>query len=118
MKVDRIAVLGSGQMGRGIAQTAAQAGFEVLLSDQSPELAAKALDSIAGQLKRLELTNSPELGYQIMINNQPIYYIKAPRKRFDAFLNQQVSVEGTIDTQTKNKDPYPVLSVSKIQLIL
>ena len=29
MKVERIAVLGSGQMGQGIAQNAAQAGFEV-----------------------------------------------------------------------------------------
>jgi 3-hydroxybutyryl-CoA dehydrogenase len=49
----QIGVLGSGQMGAGIAQTAAQSGFEVLLADQSVELAQKGLARIGGQLKKL-----------------------------------------------------------------
>ena len=88
------------------------------IADSSlPKNGLKAI-LIAGQLKRLELINNPELAYQIMIGNQPTYYIKAPQKRFDAFLNQQVSIEGTLDSQSKNKNPYPILIVSKIQLIL
>jgi 3-hydroxybutyryl-CoA dehydrogenase len=51
--ITQIGVLGSGQMGAGIAQTAAQAGFEVLLADQSVELAQKGRDRIGVQLKRL-----------------------------------------------------------------
>jgi 3-hydroxybutyryl-CoA dehydrogenase len=51
--VTRIGVLGAGQMGGGIAQTAAQSGFEVLLCDQTTEQAQKGHDKIASQLKKL-----------------------------------------------------------------
>ncbi len=52
MPIQTIGVLGSGQMGIGIAQTAAQVGLEVLLADISLELAEKGKAKIAGQLKR------------------------------------------------------------------
>jgi len=53
MNITRIGVLGSGQMGGGIAQTAAQAGFEVLLADQNIEQAEKGRAKIGAQLKKL-----------------------------------------------------------------
>src|SRR5262249_9005084 len=40
MRNDVVAVLGAGTMGRGIAQAAAQAGFEVRLFDVAPEVLA------------------------------------------------------------------------------
>ena len=40
-----VAVIGSGAMGSGIAQTAAMAGHQVLLYDTRPEAAAKAIES-------------------------------------------------------------------------
>ena len=48
-----IAVIGAGQMGSGIAQTAAQSGFEVLLADVDVALAEKARDKIGKTLARL-----------------------------------------------------------------
>src|SRR5580698_1534128 len=51
--IGKIGVLGSGQMGGGIAQTAAQAGIEVLLADVSLEHAEKGKAKIAAQLKKL-----------------------------------------------------------------
>jgi len=51
--IQRLGVLGSGQMGGGIAQTAAQAGFQVLLADQNRETAEKGKSRIAAQLKKL-----------------------------------------------------------------
>jgi 3-hydroxyacyl-CoA dehydrogenase len=48
-----IGVLGAGQMGGGIAQVAAQAGFDVRLADASLELASKGRDKIGAQLGRL-----------------------------------------------------------------
>ena len=48
-----IGVLGAGQMGGGIAQVAAQAGYDVRLADASLELAAKGRDKIGAQLARL-----------------------------------------------------------------
>lgn len=47
-----IGVIGAGQMGAGIAQVAAQAGYDVLLSDIAIDLAEKGKASIAKQLAR------------------------------------------------------------------
>ena len=44
MEVKKIAVIGSGTMGRGIAYTAALSGFEVTLQDISAEALDKAKD--------------------------------------------------------------------------
>jgi 3-hydroxybutyryl-CoA dehydrogenase len=52
-KITKIGILGSGQMGGGIAQTAAQAGYQVILADQSLEFAEKGKGKIGSQLKKL-----------------------------------------------------------------
>jgi 3-hydroxybutyryl-CoA dehydrogenase len=51
--IQRIGVVGAGQMGRGIAQVAAQAGIEVLLVDATAEQARAAIESIDRGLARL-----------------------------------------------------------------
>ncbi|MDB5683597.1 MAG: 3-hydroxybutyryl-CoA dehydrogenase, partial [Sphingomonas bacterium] len=48
-----IGVIGAGQMGAGIAQVSAQAGYRVLLADVSAEVAGKGRDGIAKALARL-----------------------------------------------------------------
>jgi 3-hydroxybutyryl-CoA dehydrogenase len=48
-----LAVIGTGVMGRGIAQIAAQAGIRVLLHDSRPGAAREAKESISAQLARL-----------------------------------------------------------------
>ena len=48
-----IGVVGSGQMGRGIAQVAAQSGFDVLLHDQDTTALDRARTFIDSSLKRL-----------------------------------------------------------------
>ncbi|OLF54158.1 3-hydroxyacyl-CoA dehydrogenase PaaH [Pseudomonas chlororaphis] len=59
----RIAVVGAGSMGAGIAQVAAQAGHPVWLLDNRPGAAAQAIDSIGRQLdKRVQAGKlAPEL---------------------------------------------------------
>jgi 3-hydroxybutyryl-CoA dehydrogenase len=51
--IRKIGVLGAGQMGGGIAQVAAQSGYEVLLADINREAAEKGKAKIASQLKKL-----------------------------------------------------------------
>jgi 3-hydroxybutyryl-CoA dehydrogenase len=51
--VSRLGVVGAGQMGRGIAQVAAQAGVDVVLLDASVELAEQAVGTIRRTLDRL-----------------------------------------------------------------
>jgi 3-hydroxybutyryl-CoA dehydrogenase len=50
--VSRLAVVGAGQMGAGIAQVAAQAGLSVILIDVQQELVQKGLAGIKAQLDR------------------------------------------------------------------
>ncbi len=50
--MDKMAVIGAGQMGAGIAQVSAQAGIHVFLSDVSVELAEKGKAGIGKQLAR------------------------------------------------------------------
>jgi len=52
MMADRIAVIGAGQMGNGIAHVFAQAGFAVTMVDVSPEALAKGRATIAANLDR------------------------------------------------------------------
>jgi 3-hydroxyacyl-CoA dehydrogenase len=49
-RIDRVAVLGAGTMGHGIAQVAAQAGFEVVLVDASEEALERGLTNIRRNL--------------------------------------------------------------------
>jgi 3-hydroxybutyryl-CoA dehydrogenase len=51
--VQRIGVVGAGQMGQGIAQVAAQAGLDVLIVDAAPDFAQAGIAKIKKQLDRL-----------------------------------------------------------------
>ncbi|MHB8170522.1 MAG: 3-hydroxybutyryl-CoA dehydrogenase [Thermincolia bacterium] len=52
MNINTIMVIGAGQMGNGIAQVAAQAGYQVILQDLTMELAEKGYKTIVSNLER------------------------------------------------------------------
>jgi 3-hydroxybutyryl-CoA dehydrogenase len=52
MNIQKIMVIGAGQMGSGIAQVCAMSGFQVVLHDMKQEIALKGLTSIQKQLQR------------------------------------------------------------------
>jgi len=52
MSIERIGVVGAGQMGNGIAHVAALAGYQVVLSDVSKALVDKGLATIGKNLER------------------------------------------------------------------
>ena len=52
MKIDKVGVVGAGQMGGGIAHVFALAGYEVLITDVSPDALSRAVGSIEGNLDR------------------------------------------------------------------
>jgi len=52
MKIERIGVVGAGQMGNGIAHVAALAGLDVVLTDVADELVERALGTIGKNLAR------------------------------------------------------------------
>jgi 3-hydroxybutyryl-CoA dehydrogenase len=51
--LERMGVVGAGQMGRGIAQVAAQAGLQVVLADATASLAEKGRAAMVAQLGKL-----------------------------------------------------------------
>lgn len=51
--IRRVGVVGAGTMGAGIAQVAAQHGYEVVLYDVAEEIVARATDQLAALLRRL-----------------------------------------------------------------
>ena len=53
MSIERIAVLGAGQMGNGIAQVAACAGYEVVMIDIKQDYLDKGLAAIENSLSRV-----------------------------------------------------------------
>ena len=52
LDINRIGVVGAGQMGRGIAQVAAAAGLDVVLVDSTLALAERGVNTIASQLSK------------------------------------------------------------------
>ena len=52
MGIETIAVIGAGQMGNGIAQVAAQAGYTVIMNDIKEEFVNRGLDTISKNLDR------------------------------------------------------------------
>jgi 3-hydroxybutyryl-CoA dehydrogenase len=52
MAIERIAIIGAGTMGHGLAQVAAQAGYSVMLEDMNDELVARGLARIKDNLRK------------------------------------------------------------------
>jgi 3-hydroxybutyryl-CoA dehydrogenase len=52
MKIAKIGIIGAGQMGSGIAQVCAAAGYDVLLNDASPERIQSGIKGIDANLSR------------------------------------------------------------------
>ena len=52
MKVEKVMVIGAGQMGSGIAQVCAMAGYQVLLNDLKHEFIERGLGGIEKNLSR------------------------------------------------------------------
>ena len=72
--MNSIGVIGAGQMGAGIAQVAAQAGYQVFLSDVSAEVAQKGKDGIGQQLAKAVGRGriDPEAAEQALARIEPV----------------------------------------------
>ena len=52
MKITRVAVVGTGAMGRGLAQVSAQSGYETILRSRHHQSVELAMDTIRSTLNR------------------------------------------------------------------
>ncbi|HUL60744.1 MAG TPA: 3-hydroxybutyryl-CoA dehydrogenase [Anaeromyxobacteraceae bacterium] len=104
MAIQRIAVVGAGQMGSGIAQVAAQAGLEVKLADASPDLARKAVEKLGAVLAKLV-----EKGKLAPGDRDAVLGRIRPVARLEECAGAELAVEAVTESQRVKEEIFRVL---------
>jgi len=101
MNIERVGVIGAGQMGNGIAHVCALAGYTVLLNDVKAERIEAAFDIIAGNLSRQvargKITDADK--DRAMKNIQPA-------KSLDAFRDVDLAIEAATEDEKLKKQIF------------
>jgi 3-hydroxybutyryl-CoA dehydrogenase len=114
MQIKTVAIIGSGQMGCGIAQTAALAGFDVLLHDISTERVEKGIATISGNMARAVSSGKLTEDARTAALNR----IK-PASALEDLAAADLAIEAaTEDEPTKRKIYAAVCAVLKTEAIL
>lgn len=105
MEVKKIAVLGAGAMGGGIAQVAAAAGFEVVLSDVDKAIVDRALTRMNDFLAK-----SVEKGKMTAEQKEAVFSrISAATGIGDAFAGADLVIEAIIEDLQAKKEAFAKL---------
>ncbi len=104
MQIKKIAVIGAGIMGGGIAQAAAESGFDVLLTDATGKLAAKGFARVKERLesRAAEGKISPQ-GKEEMLSRIGV------SARLEECLSADLIVEAVIEREDVKKDIFQQL---------
>ena len=74
--------------------------------------------TITGLLVKEPKPPAPNLKYKIAGQDGPAYYMEGSPEIFEPFIHYQVKVEGVLKRDSQNQYGYPIIVVSKIQLVL
>ncbi len=92
MELRTVGVLGTGQMGAGIAQVAAEAGLSVLMADINIEIAEKAKAGIAGRLAK-----AVEKGKIDAARREQVLALLRPVASVAAFEDADIAIEAATE---------------------
>jgi 3-hydroxybutyryl-CoA dehydrogenase len=97
--IRRIGVIGAGQMGSGIAQVCALAGYDVLLNDVSPERVKSGLATINGNMAR-------QVGAGKMTETERTAALAriAPAAGYDALAAADLVIEAAVEDESVKRD--------------
>ncbi len=101
MGIDRMAVIGAGQMGSGIAQVAAQAGVEVVVADATPELAKRAVDRLGQTLAKLV-----EKGKLQAAEREKVLGRIRPAASLDDCAGADLAIEAILENEAAKKEIF------------
>jgi 3-hydroxybutyryl-CoA dehydrogenase len=105
--IKKVGIIGAGQMGAGIAQVCAVAGFDVALNDISDERIDHGFATISGNLARLvERKQIDEAAVQAAMK----HVIRAPS--YDAFADCDLVIEAASENETIKHAIFQKLSPS------
>lgn len=103
--VQKVAVIGAGTMGHGIAQVAALAGFDVTLSDADPEALSRALekirDNLGGGIARGKLTEKDR--------DAALNRIATTPKTTSAVATAELCIESIVEDIERKREVFAVL---------
>lgn len=103
--IKTIAVVGAGQMGGGIAQVAAVAGFKVIVFDSFPGAIAKCKDNhgkrLAREVEKQKLTQA-----QLDAAKSNLSYVES----LDALRSADIAIEAVIEDTVVKKDLFKKLA--------
>lgn len=99
-----------------------EAGLPIIEESQPPALQTQPSSdegvSVTGVVEPLSNPAVFNAQYQLNVNGLPVYYLRGVKSVLSEFVHQKVMIEGNVDRQTPEKHLYPVLIVSKVQLVL
>ena len=114
MDIKKVGVLGAGAMGTGIAQVAAQAGYDVILSDVDQ----KFVDNALGRISTI-LDKSVEKGKMTAEQKDEIMVRFIPQVGVEGFSDVDLVIEAVIEDLDVKRDAFAKLdSVCKPEAIL
>jgi 3-hydroxybutyryl-CoA dehydrogenase len=99
MGIDRMAVVGAGQMGSGIAQVAAQAGVAVVLADASADLAKRSVEKLGGTLAKLV-----EKGKLSAAEREKVLGRIEPARALEDCAGADLAIEAIVENEGVKKD--------------
>jgi len=105
MEIKRIGVIGAGLMGSGIAQVAAQSGFQVNLMDVEQRFVDKGLATIEKNLKRMTEKGKMEAAAADAVRSR----IKGTMSLSEAASDVDVTIEAVIEKMDLKKSVYKEL---------
>jgi len=106
-RIESVAVLGAGTMGRGIAQNAAQAGLHVRLVDADLDRAESARDAVDHQLRRLQEKGRLSMAEVDVILER----IQAVATRAEAVVAADVVVEAAPEDLALKREVFAALAI-------
>ena len=111
----RVAVIGAGAMGSGIAQVAAMAGHEVILYDAFPNAVAKGRDGILQSLNKLA-----EKGKITDQEAKTIFGRLYFAENLDAISGSDLVIEAIIEKEEEKKKQKKavLLSVTSVKILM
>jgi 3-hydroxybutyryl-CoA dehydrogenase len=97
--IRKVGVIGAGQMGSGIAQVCALAGYDVLLNDVSPERIKSGLATINGNMAR-------QVGAGKMTEAERTAALAriAPAAGYDALSNADLVIEAAVEDESVKRE--------------
>lgn len=83
-----------------------------------PVIPDNGILSVVGYVEAYEKKGEDRIYYKIVQDGELVCYVQGPNQMLGRFLHQKVTVDGTVNQKLLSKYSRPVLTVSKIRLMI